>query len=427
MLLRLVVLLSALAPNAPVLAAEPAAILPQPRHTLVMHDSFVSVRGGAATIRLNAAMLNGPAWLELRPVASPPPPPPPAPAQPGDHLEGAAPPAAAADADDNLAFYESAEIIRPGPPGDNVFTEALLSWNIDVPPNCGVRLDVLVRDAATNEWSPPLFIGSWGDVAIGAGPAARPQTTDTGIKVDIDYLRSEQPLNALMYHITAARVGSVGVAGGVQAGGAGTQQPPVLVRRMAVCLSDTRTKNTAPVGQLTPTRIGRLGVPFRTQKTSDEALAGRLCSPTSLSMVLAHRGVDLAIERVAALTLDPHFGIYGNWPRNVQAAFSVGVPGYLTRLNTWGELERLVASGNPVIIAIAVEPGELRGAPYADTRGHLIVVEGFDSDGNVLVNDPAAPTAEQGQRTYQREDLTTVWLRRVDGTAYVLLPRETAP
>ncbi|MFN0011382.1 MAG: C39 family peptidase [Phycisphaerales bacterium] len=382
-------------------ASSAASLAEQPRHTLVMHDSFTSVRGGAATIRLNAGMLPGPAWLELRPIASPP-------DAPGP------------DPDEDLAFYESAEVTRTGPPGDNVFTEALLSWNIDVPSGCGIRLDVLVRDAATNVWSPPLFIGSWGDAATGTGPAARPQTTDTGIKVDIDYLRSERPLNALMYHITAARTGSA-------AGGAGAAQPPVLVRRMAVCLSDTRTKNTAPVGQLVPTRIGRLGVPFRTQKTTDEALTGRLCSPTSLSMVLAHRGVDLPVERVAALTLDPHFGIYGNWPRNVQAAFSVGVPGYLTRLNTWAELEGLVSSGNPVIISIAVEPGELRGAPYADTRGHLIVVEGFDSEGNVLVNDPAAPTAEQGQLTYPRADLTTVWLRRVDGTAYVLLPRETAP
>ncbi len=372
-------------------AAEPGPA----RHTLVVHDSLAAVAGGAGTLRGRAAMLEGPAWLELRP-------------------------AGAAAEEGDAAFYESAEV-RPGPRDGaaGVFTEALISWNVAVPEACAVRIDVLARDAATAEWSVPLFIGSW--VGPGGGREALPegerrQKTDTGIVIDVDYLRSARPLDALRYRLTAVR----SVAG---------ERPgeAVRVRRVAVCFSDTRGPNEAGDGDFAPARRGRLGVPFRSQKTDDESLAGRLCSPTSVSMVLAHRGVDVPVQTVAARALDPNFGIYGNWPRNVQTAYALGVPGYLTRLNSWAELARLTDAGHPVVISIAVEAGELRGAPYESTAGHLIVVEGFDDDGNVLVNDPAVADAAQGQRAYRREDLTNVWLRRVDGTAYVLLGREGAP
>src|SRR5690606_4352937 len=153
------------------------------------------------------------------------------------------------------------------------------------------------------------------------------------------------------------------------------------------------------------------------------ASAGRLCSRTSVAMVLAYYGVELPTERVAEACWDPPHEIYGNWPRNVQAAFSLGVPGYLTRKPDWAAVERMVGAGIPLIISIRFsEPGALRGAPYKTTDGHLLVLCGFDAEGHVQVNDPAAPTAERGMIAYTRTDLERVWFGATGGLAYVLLP-----
>lgn len=397
------------------------------RHVLVLHDSFESVRGGAATIRSRAAMVQGPGWLELRPELGEPregsPSGGPGTAVGAKKLPGDVDPSE--DAAGGAAFYESSDVVREvGTGAGRLFTQALVSWNVEVPAGCAVRMDVMVRDAGDGSWSRTLFVGSWSGggeegsaVAETLGPSERVQKTGDGVVVDVDYVRSTRPLDALRYRFTAVR------GGPVRSGGATPGDAPIRVHRVAVCMSDARSQSEAGDGDFKPARIGRLGVPFRSQKTGNESLTGRLCSPASVSMVLAHRGVDVPLERFATGVQDPNFGIFGNWPRNVQAAFALGVPGYLTRMNSWADLARATDAGQPVIISIAAEPGELRDAPYETTAGHLIVVEGFDERGDVLVNDPAVADAAQGQRTYKREDLTNVWLRRVDGTAYVLLPR----
>jgi hypothetical protein len=139
-------------------------------------------------------------------------------------------------------------------------------------------------------------------------------------------------------------------------------------------------------------------------------------------MLLAHRGIDRPTREVAERAWDPVHEIYGNWPRNVQAAYSLGVPGYVTRFVCWADVERMIAAGQPIIASIAVKEGQLHGAPYTQTAGHLLVITGFDDKGDVCVNDPAARDAETGQTVYKRAEMQTVWLDR-GGTAYVLLPR----
>jgi hypothetical protein len=161
-------------------------------------------------------------------------------------------------------------------------------------------------------------------------------------------------------------------------------------------------------------------VPFRSQRTSDESLSGRLCSPTSVAMVLAYYGVDASVEEVAKKCYDPEYDIYGNWPRNIQAAYEFGVPGSLVRMQSWWEVGKILETGQPIIISIRAEKGDLRGAPYESTEGHLIVLRGIDAFGNLIVNDPACGTAEDGKRVYRRSDLTKVWLQATNGTAYLL-------
>jgi len=165
----------------------------------------------------------------------------------------------------------------------------------------------------------------------------------------------------------------------------------------------------------------RLDVPFRSQRGEDPAIAARICSPTSVAMVLAWYGIERPTAQVAARAYDAEHDIYGGWARAVQAAFVEGAPGLVMRFASLEELYPHIAEGRPVIVSIRASEGELRGAPYPSTGGHLIVVTGFDAEGNVHVNDPAAADPAQGVVTYAREDMERVWLAR-GGVAYVLLP-----
>ena len=60
-------------------------------------------------------------------------------------------------------------------------------------------------------------------------------------------------------------------------------------------------------------------------------------------------------------------------------------------------------------------------APIPSSSGHLSVVVGFDSDGNPIVNDPAADSDEV-QRTYLRSELESLWLGHTGGTVYLIKP-----
>ena len=138
-------------------------------------------------------------------------------------------------------------------------------------------------------------------------------------------------------------------------------------------------------------------------------------------MLLEHRGVSRPTQQVADLLYDKRHDIYGNWTRAVQGAFEFGVPGYLARFGDWKAVEEQLAAGQPLVISIAAKQGELAGAPYESTAGHLLVLTGFDGQGGAHVNDPAVSDAATGARTYSRADLERVWMAR-GGTSYVLLP-----
>jgi len=85
------------------------------------------------------------------------------------------------------------------------------------------------------------------------------------------------------------------------------------------------------------------------------------------------------------------------------------------------QIEQWVKLGIPVVISIAFRKGQLPGAPISSTNGHLIVVRGFTSTGDVIVNDPAAATDAQVQIVYNRADLQNAWFNS-NGTVYVMYP-----
>jgi len=283
------------------------------------------------------------------------------------------------------------------------FRDLLVSWNVDAPPRTGFVVEVRVGTESDGGLSPWMHIGDWGEPAL-APPLADRQSKCVGGEVLVDWFRGERTF----------RSAQVRVRGFATAAG-----PEIEVQRLRICFSD-REHAVAPLEPLDPRPFGRvLEVAPRSQMAEREDVASRICSPTSLAMVMRFRGVDAPTMAVAERAFDPVHEIYGNWPRNVQAAYSFGVRGYLTFFSDWAAVEQTVAEGTPIIVSIAAKAGQLKGAPYAATAGHLLVLVGFDREGNCVVNDPAAPERASVRRVYDRAELQSVWMDR-GGTAYVL-------
>ncbi|MCP4589960.1 MAG: D-alanyl-D-alanine dipeptidase [bacterium] len=298
---------------------------------------------------------------------------------------------------------------------DTLFNEVVLSWNIDAPPGAGFSVEARVGRRRDDTWSPYLYFSDWGTVVP---PQDRRIECDQG-EIDVDYFVSEERYDRVQYRVRTQCPES--------SDNSGTPPATLRIARMAVCLSDTSGRITAVPRRAEATVPDtswkrRLPVPYRSQRVERKELSGRICSPTSVAMVLDYRGVSQPTVDVAERIYDDTYDIYGNWPRAVQAAYAYGVPGYLTRFSHWSQIERAIANDQPLVMSIRANEGELADAPYASTEGHLLVLTGFDEDGNVTVNDPAASSPEQGQLTYTRNDVETVWLRARGGTAYVFEP-----
>ncbi len=311
--------------------------------------------------------------------------------------------------------YESPTVVSPID-----FNEALPSWNIDAPDGTGFVVELRVGRSGQRMWSPWLEVGEWGTVPP-RDARERLIEFDHG-KIDVDYLSSERRWDRAQLRVDAfARRATSDTA---------KRAREVSIARLSLATSDrtglptaTRPKIDVPDAPAANAWKRRLDVPYRSQRVEDAAIASRICSPTSVAMVMAYRGVDKPTAEVAARAYDAAHDIYGNWPRAVQTAYSYGVPGHVRRFASWREVEAEIARGQPLIISIAVKKGQLTGAPYPSTDGHLLVLTGFDARGDVEVNDPAAREGTPGRRVYRRSELETVWLGR-GGTAYVLLARE---
>jgi hypothetical protein len=306
-------------------------------------------------------------------------------------------------------WHETDVVVDPVDDGAGVFdaiegrrfNEAIVSWNVDVPDGAGFVIEARVARALA-PWSPWLRFGRFGP-GVDATPAA---TTFEDGAVEVDIFRAQSRFERIQ-----VRMRVLGDLGGVR------------MRRLAVCVSDTlpgrEFRQQACQGVLIETRKPP-PVPFRSQHSAAPELAPRVCSPACVAMVMEAYGVARTTAEVAARAYDAEHDLYGNWANAVQAAYSFGVPGYVTRImNDFYAFEALY-EGQPLIASVAFDHGQLRDSPIPSSKGHLIVLTGVAADGGFHANDPAAVDAKRGQVVYRAEDLVNVWILR-GGIAYVLL------
>ena len=211
---------------------------------------------------------------------------------------------------------------------------------------------------------------------------------------------------------------------------------PPGVREVSVVVSDSSRHGQDPGGSgPVAEACGKdLPVPPRSQMVFPDG-GEAWCSPTSLSMVMAHwsretgdRALDRPVPEVAEGVYDHAYGGWGNWPFNTAYAAALGLEARVGRLGL-DEAEGWVAAGVPLVASVAWDSGVagqgLAGAPLARSDGHLLVVGGFTPSGDVVVNDPAARGDAGVPRVYDRGEFSRAWLRNAGssgGIVYLVHP-----
>ena len=314
-------------------------------------------------------------------------------------------------------------------------TKVIASWNAVTP--AGTWLEVAVRGTtATGVPTPWYVMAQWcaGDSETDLRRTSVRDQADEYAEVDADVLttRAGVRLNDLQLRVRLLRpTGS-------------TDSPRLSL--LALCASALPPEPSVPVSP----GAGAAGMVVDAPAYSQMVHTGHYpewngggeawCSPTSTAMVLDHFGlgptapatdwVDVAgenrpqVDHLARHTFDHSFGGSGNWAFNTAYAGVCGARAYVTRLRSLTEAEAFIRAGIPLICSVSFRAAELDGAGY-DTKGHLMVLVGFDARGDVVVNDPASHELaddSQVRVTYPRAQFENVWLPRSGGVVYVITP-----
>lgn len=302
-------------------------------------------------------------------------------------------------------------------------TAIIPSWEATTPGRTLVRVELRAQDASGRT-------GTWDTVADWARtdrPVPRRtysgQTDDLG-RVSADTWFATSAVTSYQLRVTLMRP-------------KGSSKAVSLERVGAVASADASAAR--PTSQPGPAAGTVLPVPTYSQMVHSghyPAWGGggeAWCSPTSLAMVLAYHGIaptptgitaghaDAVVDHTAKMVYDHGYRGTGNWAFNTAyAATLVAGDSYVTRMRDLREAEDFIASGVPLIVSIAFGRNQLAGAPISASNGHLLVVVGFEADGDVVVNDPAGATNAEVRRVYDRAQFERIWIAASGGTAYVV-------
>ncbi|GAA5501311.1 hypothetical protein Dxin01_01043 [Deinococcus xinjiangensis] len=282
------------------------------------------------------------------------------------------------------------------------FDELVPSWNSNT--GAAGSLSLEVRAQTAGGWTAWYSFGTW---SAANGRSSKNGQKDAGGQILTDTLRLNTKATTYQYRVTLRGAGS-------------------SLRLVGVNTSD-RQKRTASLGQVSDKKAwGKVNnVPQRSQMIYPDG--GEVwCSPTSVSMILAGYGVNLTVPQAAHGMYDAAYDGTGNWPFNTAFAAEQGMRAFVTRLPSLAAAEKYTGAGFPIAVSLGWKKGELAGAPISSSDGHLMVLVGFDAQGNPVLNDPAAPNNETVRRTYPRAAFEKLWLTHSGGLSYVIAPQGAA-
>lgn len=303
----------------------------------------------------------------------------------------------------------SVTLTSPRLKAGGAWRELILSWNANCPP--GTHLRAEARGFHAGRATKYFTLGLWSeDAARFSRESVKDQRDEDGT-VLTDTLVVHQPMEEAQIRIT--------LSGAVDA---------VWPRLKYVGASFLGGSGPAKKFPSSPVAWGKtIEVPQRAQ-TGHPGAKG-WCSPTCISMVLAHWAhvlnrpeLDMPVPQVAAGVRDPNLPGTGNWVFNTAFAGSFeGMRAVVTRFDDVGEIEEWVAAGIPVVVSVSFD--FLNGRPVDDGNGHLVVVVGFTDTGDVVVNDPwPNPKKENSVRKiFPRQNLVRAW-ERSRHAVYLIYP-----
>ncbi|MEV7968826.1 C39 family peptidase [Sphaerisporangium sp. NPDC088356] len=309
-------------------------------------------------------------------------------------------------------------------------TELVASWTADTPPGSWLQVEMRGRHTAgLTKW---YVMGRWayGESDIRRTSLPGQRDADGTVSVDTFVAAAGKAITAYQLRVTLHRTPGSAVIPEVRTLGA-----------MASAVPERATVPVSPSGGAWGTE---LNVPRRSQNVHRghypewDGGGEAWCSPTSTTMVLGYWGrwpsaedtswVDPSdpnpeVDYAARYTYDHAYQGAGNWPFNTAYAGRYGLEGFVTRLRSLTEMERLIKAGIPVITSQSFQESELPGAGYG-TNGHLMVIIGFTATGDVIANDPASPNNDAVRHVYPRANFENVWLRSTGsgGIVYVIHP-----
>ncbi len=311
----------------------------------------------------------------------------------------------------NGGSYYRGEALSPWHAPTYGLDSAVASWNALTPSGTWVELyiRVLVAGGQTKDY----IMGIWAsDSGTLKRHSVNNQSDDFG-RVDTDTINLKNTASAYQIRV---RLFSTGI----------NLSPTLKLAAVSVVKNGT--------GLASMQRVAAWGkdiaVPERSQMIYP-AGGENWCSPTSTSMVLAYWSqklnrpdLNLTVPNAAAHTADWIYDGNGNWAFNAAWVGSLGLESYVTRLNSLAQIETWTGTGFPVIVSVGYGNGELPGTPIPASNGHLLVIRGFDQNGNVITNDPAADPrlGQQTRIVYPRAAFEKVWLKYSGGAAYLIYP-----
>src|SRR5262245_1105334 len=212
------------------------------------------------------------------------------------------------------------------------FSTAIPSWSAETPQNSWIEVQLRARIAG--QWTDFYRIARWDDRADGSARQSITDQRDHDGQVNTDTLALYTPADALQPRLLLRA-----------AGGA---RPTVRALRVALSAPSEPARRTVA---LTPCE---LPVPLRSQMAYPHG--SRICSPTSISMLLAYWHARTGEERLASFAdsaavshlvaprvYDPVYAGYGNWSFNVAYAAAQGMDAYVACFDSLARLEPWIA------------------------------------------------------------------------------------